>query len=80
MKIRSTLLVILFLLILSACNSPISDTKNDIANPASVYCNEQGYKLDIRNNSDGSQYGVCVFNDTSECDEWKYYRGECKPK
>jgi putative hemolysin len=47
-------------------------------NPASVYCEEQGGTLEIRENEDG-QYGVCIFDDGSECDEWAYYRGECAP-
>ena len=34
---------------------------NKLANPASVYCVEQGYKIEIRENKFG-QYGVCVFN------------------
>jgi putative hemolysin len=48
-----------------------------MANPASVYCIVQGYKLEIKTNADGSQYGVCIFNDNNECDEWKFYRKEC---
>jgi len=47
-------------------------------NPASVYCEQQGNKLEIRTAADGSQSGVCIFPDESECDEWAYYRGECK--
>jgi putative hemolysin len=50
-----------------------------IPNPASVYCKEQGYKHEIRTAADGSQNGICVFPDGSECDEWAYYRGECGP-
>jgi putative hemolysin len=50
-----------------------------LANPASVYCEEQGGRVEIRTASDGSQYGVCIFADGSECDEWAYYRGECGP-
>jgi hypothetical protein len=50
-----------------------------MANPASVYCEEQGNKLEIRTASDGSQSGVCIFPDGSECEEWAYYRGECNP-
>jgi putative hemolysin len=49
----------------------------DMANPASVFCEENGYKLEIRTIADGSQSGVCVFPDGSECDEWAYFRGEC---
>ena len=48
-----------------------------IANPASVYCASLGYKLDIRTDADGGQYGVCVFGDGQECEEWKFYRSEC---
>jgi uncharacterized protein len=38
---------------------------------------DQGGQLDIREDTRGDQYGVCVFDDGSECDEWAYYRGEC---
>ncbi|MBK9055868.1 MAG: DUF333 domain-containing protein [Chloroflexi bacterium] len=48
-------------------------------NPASAFCQEQGYQSEIRTATDGSQYGVCIFPDGSECDEWAYYRGECGP-
>jgi len=48
-----------------------------MANPASVYCINQSGKLEIRSDSEGNQYGVCIFNDGSECEEWKYFRGEC---
>lgn len=50
-----------------------------LPNPASVYCQEQGYTLEIRTAVDGGQTGVCLFSDGSECDEWAYYRGECGP-
>ena len=51
----------------------------NIPNPASVYCTQQGNKLEIRTAADGSQFGVCVFPDGSTCDEWAYFRGECGP-
>ena len=46
-------------------------------NPASVYCEQKGNKLEIRTTDDGSQNGICVFLDGSTCDEWDYYQGEC---
>jgi putative hemolysin len=49
----------------------------NMPNPASVYCTQQGNKLEIRTAADGSQSGVCVFPDGSTCDEWAYFRGEC---
>jgi uncharacterized protein len=47
-----------------------------IANPASVYCTEQGGKLEIVN-EDAGQKGICTLTDGTKCDEWEYYRGEC---
>lgn len=44
-------------------------------NPASVFCESQGYTLEIRE-GEGGQYGACVFP-SGECEEWKYFRGEC---
>ena len=51
-----------------------------LPNPASAYCLEQGYEHEIRTAADGSQSGVCIFPDGSECDEWAYFRGECGPE
>lgn len=50
-----------------------------IANPASVYCIQHGGIIKIITDPDGSQRGICVFPDGSQCDEWAYYRGECSP-
>ena len=51
----------------------------NMPNPASVYCEQHGNKLEIRTAADGSQSGVCIFPEGSECDEWSYFRGECSP-
>jgi len=51
----------------------------NLANPASVYCDKQGYRLEMRTAADGSQSAVCIFPNGSECDEWAYLRGECGP-
>ena len=50
-----------------------------LANPAAVYCKEKGYVSQIRTAADGGQYGVCIFPDGTECDEWAFFRGECGP-
>jgi len=50
----------------------------ELANPASVYCEEQGGKLEIRD-MDKGQVGICSF-DNRECEEWAYFRGECSPE
>ncbi len=54
-------------------------TQANMPNPASVYCEKNGGKLEIRTNEKG-QYGVCKFSNGSECEEWAYFRGQCKPK
>ncbi len=48
-----------------------------LANPASVYCEEQGGTLEMREGEDGTT-GYCVFDDGSECEEWAFFRGECE--
>jgi len=58
---------------------PTDVPQADMPNPASAYCEQQGYKSEIRTAADGSQSGVCIFPDGSECDEWAYFRGECGP-
>jgi len=56
-----------------------NNTNATIANPASVYCEQHGGTLSIVTAADGSQSGLCVFPNGSQCDEWAYYRGECAP-
>lgn len=48
-----------------------------IANPASTNCVEKGGKLGISKKPDGSEYGICYFEDNRQCEEWAFFRGEC---
>ncbi len=48
-----------------------------IANPASENCGKQGGTLSIQKRGDGGEYGVCVFEDNKQCEEWAMLRGEC---
>jgi putative hemolysin len=48
----------------------------EIANPASVNCEEKGGKLEIRKSPAG-EYGVCIFGANRQCEEWALFRGEC---
>jgi putative hemolysin len=87
MKWILTLSVIL--MVLTSCTAPQTQptpapvstdlSQANMPNPAAVYCEEQGNKLEIRTAADGSQNGVCIFPDGSECDEWAYFRKECIP-
>lgn len=56
-----------------------SEENAGLANPASVHCYEQGGKLEMRTDSEGGQVGYCIFEDGSECEEWAFFNGECKP-
>ena len=51
-------------------------TPAGIANPASEHCVKAGGKIEIRNNSDGSEYGMCVFTNGTICEEWALFRNE----
>jgi putative hemolysin len=53
--------------------------KATLANPASVFCINNGGRSEITTAADGSQGGMCVFANGTSCDEWAFYRGECKP-
>ncbi len=47
-----------------------------LANPASVYCEENGGDLVIKTFESG-QRGFCLFPDDSQCEEWDFFRGDC---
>lgn len=70
------------LLVLSLAFAGCGDEKKDdagLANPASIFCEEQGGTLEIRTDEAGDQNGYCMFDDGSECEEWAYFRDECAP-
>lgn len=45
-----------------------------IPNPASVFCEEQGGTVEIVNDAEGNQSGVCRLPDGTRIDEWEYWR------
>ncbi len=49
-----------------------------LANPASQHCVEQGGKLVIERHPNGGEYGVCLFPENRQCEEWALLRGECR--
>lgn len=58
-------------------NDESSETAQ-MANPASVYCEENGGILEIRENETGGEIGFCKFDDDSVCEEWAFFNKECK--
>lgn len=68
--------IILASTILTACST---NTMNqieimNIANPAAVFCIQQGGKSVIRQDAQGNQYGVCILPTGEEIDEWADFR------
>ncbi len=48
-----------------------------LPNPASQNCLDQGGDLIIMERGDGGQYGVCLFEDNRQCEEWALMNGDC---
>ena len=60
-------------LLLAGCSSGSSDEPPGLANPASVYCVEQGGETEIVEESDG-EVGYCNLPDGTRIEEWEFYR------
>lgn len=81
-KMKKSLLitgVLLSTLLLTGCggqeNAEItSGDAIGMANPASVFCVEQGGNSELRTDGSGNQYGVCLFADGTEIEERELYR------
>ncbi len=72
-------LLVLGLLGLVACGGDDAlEDQPQLANPASVHCEEQGGSVTIVETPDG-QVGICVLEDGRECEEWAFLEGECRP-
>jgi putative hemolysin len=75
---KSSLIVVAMGLALAACTPGGGPAEEPVGlpNPASEYCEGQGYTLEIRD-EEGGQAGYCIFPDGSECEEWAFLHGEC---
>ena len=49
-----------------------------LANPASVHCTEQGGRHVAERDGSGGEFGVCLFEDNRQCEEWALLRGHCR--
>lgn len=79
---KNILFVFLFwLLLTTAWCSKKQNAENEVwmANPASVYCEENGWNLEIIFDY-WESYWICHFPNWSSCEEREYFRWECWPK
>ena len=83
------MLLVIICLILSGCNgsksdgvpTPFVETEGGdafigVPNPASFYCQEMGYELDLRDTNGGTE-GICILPNGAECEEWEFLAGGC---
>jgi putative hemolysin len=76
MKENFKLIVLVFCIWggLSGCDQ---EKKATLANPASQNCINKGGKLLMLQRCDLGEYGVCIFPNNFQCEEWALFRGEC---
>jgi putative hemolysin len=63
--------------LLAAGADAFAQSPTQLANPASQNCMVRGGALQIERRPDGGQFGVCVFADNRQCEEWALFHGEC---
>lgn len=66
--------IVMLTLLFAGCNS--NKVKVWMANPASVYCEDNGWTLEIEKSEEWDTW-ICRFDDGSYCEEWSFYRWEC---
>ena len=75
----SCLMVIAIILNNTLVAQSMEPKSESIPNPASKKCIESGYELVPVILHGVPTYNYCVNPETgSKCEEWRYYRGECK--
>jgi putative hemolysin len=80
-------IVLLVVMISGACSKadtdsnsqPVTNEKDSsyLPNPASVTCIKKGGEVVIEKRGDGGEYGICLFEDNRQCEEWAMLRGNC---
>ena len=79
MRSRQTILAAVGSILAVGCAGASAQVQpaQQIANPASQNCVARGGMLRMESRPDGGQYGVCIFDDNYQCEEWAMFRGEC---
>ena len=49
-----------------------------MGSPDGCYCTDNGYSMSpTLYEPSGGEYALCIFSNTTACDSWAYFRGEC---
>jgi len=85
---KTNIMMIIFAvaaLLIAGCSDgdrqvPVDDieARPQMANPASTNCIDKGGSLELVTDESGGQKGMCTLKDGTVCEEWAYFRGECK--
>jgi len=65
------------LALFAGAHAACAQTPTTLANPASMHCRDLGGSSRIERTPRGDPYGVCVFQDNRQCEEWALLRGQC---
>lgn len=68
-------ILLAILISMAGCTEVLAQPQ--LANPASQHCIAAGGKLQMEKRPDGGAFGVCIFTDNRQCEEWALFRGEC---
>lgn len=71
------IVLLAFLLTVAMAGAGTVQAQLGLANPASLNCAQKGGTVWIETAPGGGQYGVCVFADNRQCEEWAMMRGHC---
>ena len=75
MHIATLCMTAVLLTALGACKAPAPKTK--LANPASENCISHGGTHTTGRSPKGGEFGVCLFEDNRQCEEWALLLGHC---
>ncbi len=70
---HGVLTVAIVALMCAGCGSSKKQQPTQIPNPASVYCEKSGGKLDFVTTANGTA-GYCTLPDGTRIEEWEYFR------
>ncbi|MCP2039884.1 putative hemolysin [Neisseria sp. HSC-16F19] len=65
---------------LAACagSKKPADEQIGMANPASVFCEQQGGRLEPKKDAQGNEYALCHLPDGRVIEEWEFFRSQQK--